>query len=276
MFKTFSAAILAAVAIARGTNDGTSQANAMETQLLDDAAVSMTIYSYNSDNAGTQEIHGDLEIATKGNGWYENIVFGFCIGLETAGWDCLRAEAGVNADEIGKDSIYAISFLTRDFFAETATISALSDMQADATALDENAAKSWVPIADKSSKACAKVADAADGQIVKCSKVNVHYMRNFTTDNADQDVQLSLDKAGTKHKIMGFFADFKDAKNTKKGLVTPVLGAVNANYTPVKSAHKAAVELAANEAGGSGGSGSDGSISMAVTAVAAALYAMAF
>ena len=275
MFKTFSAAILAAVAIARGKNDGTSQDNAMEMQLIDDAAVSMTIYSYNSDNAGTQEIHGDLEIATKGNGWYENIVFGFCIGQETAGWDCLRAEAGVNADEIASDSIYASSFLTRDFFAETATISALGDMQVDATALEENAAKSWVPIADKSSKACAKVTATADGMIVKCSKVNVHYMRNFTTDNADQDVQLSLDKAGTKHKIMGFFADFKDAKNTKKGLVAPVLGAVNANYTPVKSAHKAAVELAANEGGGSG-SGSDGSISMAVTAVAAALYAMAF
>ena len=53
MFKTFSAAILAAVTIARGDGDGTSQANAEETQLIDDAKIGLTLFSYNANNAGT-------------------------------------------------------------------------------------------------------------------------------------------------------------------------------------------------------------------------------
>lgn len=277
MFKTFSAAILAAVAIARGDGDGTSQANAEETQLIDDAKIGLTLYSYNANNAGTQEIHGDLELDGKTTNLYENIVFGFCIGQETTGWDCLRAEAGVNATKISTDSVYSTSFLTRDFYSAKAAISGLADMSADASILDEVPEKSWIPVFDKSSKKCTKKFDAPGnaGEIVVCEKVNVHFYRNFATDSAAQDVQLSLDKAGTEQKVMGFFGDFKDSGNTQAGFVTPpILGAVINNFKPVKLAHKQAVELAGNES--DGGSGSDGSISMAVTAVAAALYAMAF
>merc|ERR1712014_290855 len=265
MFKTFSAAILAAVAIARGDGDGTSQANAEETQLIDDAKIGLTLYSYNANNAGTQELHGDLEVDGKATNLYENIVFGFCVGQETTGWDCLRAEAGVNATKISTDSVYSTSFLTRDFYSAKAAISVL----------DEVPEKSWIPVFDKSSKKCTKKLDAPGGagEIVTCEKVNVHFYRNFATDSAAQDVQLALDKAGTEQKIMGFFADFKDSGNTQAGFVAPILGAVINNFKPVKLAHKQAVELAENEGGGSG---SSGSISMAVTAVAAALYAMAF
>jgi len=275
MFKTFSAAILAAVTIARGDGDGTSQANAEETQLIDDAKIGLTLFSYNANNAGTQEIHGDLELDGKSTNLYENIVFGFCIGQETTGWDCLRAEAGVNATKISTDSVYSTSFLTRDFYSAKAAISGLADMTADNSILDEVPEKSWIPVFDKSSKECTKKFDAPNnaGEIVVCKKVNVHFYRNFATDSAAQDVQLSLDKAGTDQKVMGFFADFKDAGNTQAGFVAPILGAVINNFKPVKLAHKQAVELAENEGGSSG---SDGSISMAVTAVAAALYAMAF
>ena len=279
MFKTFSAAILAAVAVARGTGDGTSQANAEETQLIDDAKASLTLFSYNANNAGTQEIHGDLELNGKTTNLYENLVFGFCIGQETTGWDCLRAETEVNATKITTDSVYSTSFLTRDFYSAKAAVSGLGDLTADNSILDEDPAKSWIPVFDKSSKKCTKRADAPNngGEIVQCEKVNVHFYRNFTTDSAAQDVQLSLDKAGTEQKVMGFFGDFKDIGRTTPGFVSPpILGAVINNFKPVKLAHKQAVELAGNEGGGAGGSGSSGSISMAVTAVAAALYAMAF
>ena len=100
MFKTFCSALFAAVAFARGTNDGTSQENATEYRLLDEPNVSMTLYSYNSDNGGVQELHGDLEITSNGHNWLENIAYGFCIGMETGGWDCLRAETRVSSDKI--------------------------------------------------------------------------------------------------------------------------------------------------------------------------------
>ena len=272
MFKTFSIAVLAAVAAAKGTGDGSSQLNATSTQLLNDASVTMTIHNYNSDNAGTQEIHGDLEIATPaGKKWRENIVFGFCIGQETSGWDCLRAETGVNATKIGNDSIYASSFLARDFYSDKAAVAAIADMKADTSNLEELPAKSWVPVADKSSKACTKVDTLATVENVNCSMVNLHYYRNFVTDSAAQDVQLALDKAGATRKIFGFFSDyFKADFSDTQGLAQNVIGAVQNNFVPVSAAHAQAVEAAANA--GSGGS-SDGAYAMAaLTAAASAVY----
>ena len=48
MFKTFSAALLAAVAVAKGTGDGSNRDNAVTTTLIDDAKVNLTLNSYNS------------------------------------------------------------------------------------------------------------------------------------------------------------------------------------------------------------------------------------
>jgi len=53
MFKTFSAAILAAVTIAKGTNDGTGRDNAVTTTLMDADNIKIVINSYNKDNSGT-------------------------------------------------------------------------------------------------------------------------------------------------------------------------------------------------------------------------------
>ena len=273
MFKTFSLAALAAVAAARGDNNGTSRANAVTTQLLNDASVTMSINNYNADNAGTQEIHGDLEIATPaGKTWRENVVFGFCIGQETTGWDCLRAETGLNATKIAGDSIYASSFLARDFWSDKAAVGAIADMKADTSNLEELPTKSWVPVADKSSKACTKVDMLATVENVNCSKVNLHYYRNFETDSAEQDVQLALAKAGGERKIFGFFSDyFKADFSDTQGLAQNILGAVQNNFVPVSAAHKSAVEAAAN-AGGSGGSSSGAYAMASLTAAASAVY----
>jgi len=62
MFNTFTAALLAAVTVAKGLGDGSSQDNAVSTVLIDDPNVKLVVNSYNSNNAGTYEAHGDLTL----------------------------------------------------------------------------------------------------------------------------------------------------------------------------------------------------------------------
>ena len=78
MFGTFSAALLAAVVLSRGKNDGTSQRDAMTYELIDSREVKMTLHTFNSEYEGVMELHGDLEV--EGGNWNEHIAFGFCIG----------------------------------------------------------------------------------------------------------------------------------------------------------------------------------------------------
>ena len=68
MFKTFTASTLAAVTLAKGLNDGTTRENAVSTVLMSTSASTggfkLTLHSYNSDNSGTLEFHGDLVLET--------------------------------------------------------------------------------------------------------------------------------------------------------------------------------------------------------------------
>ena len=75
--KLVSLAITSAVAVARGNNDGSNRDNAISTTLIDEDAVKLILHSYNADNAGTQEIHGDLVVS--GGWWYDKITFGYCM-----------------------------------------------------------------------------------------------------------------------------------------------------------------------------------------------------
>lgn len=61
-------------------------------------------------------------------------------------------------------------------------------------------------------------------EIVNCEQVNAHYFRNFKTDNAQQDVQLDLAKAGAEMDIFGFFGDYYDEDNTKQAKVKDEIG----------------------------------------------------
>ena len=137
MFKTFSNALFATVALARGLNDGSSYDNAAEYRLLSDGKVEMTLRTWNfwnryrSDPLWSQvhELYGELEIKLL-KYWTEHIVFGFCIN-DINRWDCLRAEAGVNTYRIGADSIYASSSSVLDAKADTYAVTRLSDIVPD-------------------------------------------------------------------------------------------------------------------------------------------------
>jgi len=41
--------------------------------------------------------------------------------------------------------------------------------------------------------------------MVRCSDVNSHYYRDFTTDSASEDRQFSMENSGKTMKIFGFF-----------------------------------------------------------------------
>lgn len=70
---------------------------------------------------------------------------------------------------------------------------------------------SWVPVSNKSNKECTKVSggtgsgDTYVAMVVKCTEVNLHYYRDFTTDDKAHDTQFDLAKAGEANKVFGFF-----------------------------------------------------------------------
>lgn len=135
-------------------------------------------------------------------------------------------------------------------------------MKKDDSVLFEGPSKNWTAVPSKSSKAC------TDGgnTLVTCTDVNCHYYRNFTTDSATQDKQLSLtDDSGAVIKTFGFFADFRNTGFTTAGLVSE-FGAVKTSWKGVYPAYKAAKEASA----------SSGALSLASMAAAVATISMLF
>ena len=64
----------------------------------------------------------------------------------------------------------------------------------------------WAFTATKSSQECTGDATTA---MLACSKVNVHFWRNFDTSQLDQDVQFSLaDDVGVEFNVGAFWASY--------------------------------------------------------------------
>ena len=69
MKTPFVSALLTAICLSRGLNDGSNKENAFESVLLTDALVgTLTLYTYNVWNEIIElsEVHGDLEITNYG------------------------------------------------------------------------------------------------------------------------------------------------------------------------------------------------------------------
>jgi len=284
MFKTFSAALLAAVSVAKGTGDGSSRENAVTTELISDAKVGLTLHSYNSQNGDTLELHGDLA-ANGGTGtntmWYQYLVMGFCIQVgDTATWDCLRTDTNVNTSQ---DAIGQEDFDVQDFNSSSATVSALTQIVKDSSVLSKKASRGWVGVGTKSAKECTRVrAISAGNEIVNCSNVNAHFYRNFQTDvdsatDTTQDRQLAIDQAGTQAKIFGFFQDFFGSDYSGNSLVNYKQGATLSTWVAVYPAFKTAVDAAAAAAqNNNSNAGGSGALSLSTAAAAIAALYMAF
>ena len=74
MFKSFAVALLPIAVLAAGDNDGTSQVNAYEVELIDNELGTMTLLTYNADNGGVNEFHGELLLRYSSN---DTIMTGF-------------------------------------------------------------------------------------------------------------------------------------------------------------------------------------------------------
>ena len=146
-------------------------------------------------------------------------------------------------------------------YSESATILSLAQMKRDESVLFEGPSKNWTAVPSKSSKACY----AGGSTLVKCTNVNCHYYRNFTTDSATQDKQLTMADSGETISTFGFFSDFRDDSFTSLGNVRNQIGAVKTTWIGVYPAYKAAKVLAYS-----------GGLSLASMAAAVATISMLF
>lgn len=109
MGLSISAALLPIVLYARGDNNGTDQDNAYEATLVDNDQGTLKLYTYNVDNDGVMELHGDLWLRygsdeSRQTGFAR---FGFCLEQpDTVDdgnmWDCMRVSGQVDPDYIAE------------------------------------------------------------------------------------------------------------------------------------------------------------------------------
>lgn len=88
---------------------------------------------------------------------------------------------------------------------------------------------------------------------VNCTDVNVHFYRNFDTPegatNVQQDLLLTLAKAGTQRKIFGFFGDYTSEARTSNGTKAWFVGPTKTDFVAVYPKYKEALESASSEDG---------------------------
>jgi len=240
---------LAAVAAARGSENGVDRENAVSTTLIDTSKVQLKLHSYNENRYGVEEFHGDLEVS--GGPWNQNIVFGFCFSplasSQTDYWDCQYVDTTVNASKTISDPIYATTFSVKDYFLKGSKFDPIDDYRIDSSA-SLRSSTNFVAIDAKSSKKCSKVTELSAGiEIVNCSEVNSHFYRPFKTDSTTEDVRFSSDEdVGKKYQIFGFFADDKVPITPNSGY-RKTIGTTLKDWVGVFEAHKSIVDSNASD-----------------------------
>ena len=82
MSKSAALTLLPIIVSARGLNNGNGSENAFAIELLSNNWATLTLFSYNKDNEGTDEWHGDLEVTNYGTDDFPVTIYlqyGFCI-----------------------------------------------------------------------------------------------------------------------------------------------------------------------------------------------------
>ena len=163
MFKSFTLALLSAVAIAKGNNDGSSGDNAITTNLIDNEQYSLDVHTYNAETRDINEFHGDLEMTIK-TGSSSNQEFGFCMNLDGL-WDCMSVMTNLDPEKIedadGVDPDYEERFAIMDGYSNAADITTTNQIETDMETSD-SASYNWSNIAAKSYRTCTLDADAAE------------------------------------------------------------------------------------------------------------------
>jgi len=167
-------------------------------------AASLKLYTYNMNNAGTDELHGDLSYTCKTSSCAleNNIEMGFCFrpsaatgATATTKWDCQRVRTVVNTKST--DTAYSTKFdlLDMSFVGATPTTGTtlpklISD--SDSATIDDQS-KNWKSIPGKSMKTGCAVVSSSNNN-VWCKELNSHFVRDWVTSGTtDQDLQLKAD-----------------------------------------------------------------------------------
>ena len=235
--KNFALALLPALALARGKNDGSSWDNCVDTYLIGSAdtpeASSLVLCSYNSAGASSPEIHGDLIFT--GKNVFPGVRFGYCVDLGDT-WDCAVHDGMFDGAKIADENeiTYRSTFKITDKNINdkkdklvAADVDTLVDPSKNKDISYNNAKSthSWSSIPSKCTKEGAVV---AEGQ----SKVNVegnsHFFRDFATDSETQDKKLTLDDAGIAKRwpVQGFWVQYGNDALTTAIPNTTVVGDV--------------------------------------------------
>ena len=192
MIKTFAAALAPIVVLGRGNNTGTSQEDAAEIELIPAGSLtgtSLKLYTYNMNNAGTDELHGDLSYTCKTSNCAleNNIEMGFCFRPSAATgaapstkWDCQRVRTVVNTKST--DEAYPTKFDLLDMSWVGATVPTtlpplISD--SDSATIDDQS-KNWKSIPAKSMKTGCAIVSSTNNN-VWCKELNSHFVRDWVT-----------------------------------------------------------------------------------------------
>jgi hypothetical protein len=197
MLKAFAAALAPIVVLGRGLGDGTSQDNAGEIELIPAGTItgtSLKLYTYNMNNAGTDELHGDLSytMTSKTGAMDNDIEMGFCFRPSAATgatastkWDCQRVRTLVDTKSTDV-TVYPTKFDFLDQYWTGSTVPTTIPTNfvndADSATVDDQG-KNWKSVPGKSLKTACTTVSSTDLK-VWCKELNAHFVRNWSTSAA--------------------------------------------------------------------------------------------
>ena len=191
MLRTFAASLLTIAAMGRGNGNGYLRENSFETVLVDDNNVTMTLFIYNKNNekGGPDEFHGDVHIVTKPDVSITNYIeFGWCAKFETGDrWDCQRIRPGrslqppADPNDAVAQKFYQGTYELVDGYYNSDPQDFRTAMTFDAQSnIVDDPALNWKHDPERSNTDCVDPWDS-DFDIVQCSEINSHFLRNFVT-----------------------------------------------------------------------------------------------
>lgn len=244
MYMKFACALLAAFVSAKGDNNGINRDNAITYfQEMGNQNTTVNLYNarvQNEDGTYTYEIHGDFELSISNSS--RRFMYGFCLRPENRDgeddtadwWDCLtvkvdlRQEANVTTRFVQDARVEGDDLTTSDIF--------------EADWLLETA--HWVELEAKSN--LCDPSDNVEGGI-DCRDFNTHFKRDFTTDEADKDHQLSTDDAGVAYELITFVQQYDETTaiwNDSEIVTDTYIVSDLTDVTPVMDAYVAAATAA--------------------------------
>ena len=307
------ATILPILAAGRGDLSGKDRENASTTQLLSTSNYEMNLHLWNIKDGSIWKMAGDLEMkATNIASAISGVV---CIGFPDARrreladeeqdgdnpdnyeepveevveepaalgydpenrFDCLAFGIRLDTEANPLEDPVLVAAVIDSYVSDGATINPAERI--NDTSVDEQTdpAKSWTIVPERMTKECTK---GSKKDKVTCKSINIGFMRYFETDNAEQDLQFSVDQKDTDFRVYGAIADRGGSKIISDNNVDAIqyiraVSRIYINALEAKTDAEKDLEEKNNEKEETADSAFTGLVSMSTTLVAGIL-AIAF